>query len=1512
MAFNYKSAIVPTKLVLEGPLAVAAYVVLLHNDNPIDEAEVTDTYRFEVDRPTELGTHVYTLGIFQDLENNPEDCEVLEIHTLTIEAPPAKKISTGSFSRHLRDLGFTVKREKTTEAYWVNVADMTAELPWEMAGKASEWYYSLIEMMAVAMGYSDLSQKAIMGKSLLRKVMTLSDFKAKGPKVLSKQNFLPKRFEEVYEAGNLYRLNRTLPHSVRLLFAEDSKLNVLKFSEVTEELFSDKLGPDEQMVYAAGSSWHFLVNNEEDAKVLLDSGVVPNHIWTIDRVVMETYLDVPDYNIGQMHYMLPGSKLEGDKLIIPVGASALTVEIGHVADPYLMPNDDPNQKVWTLGRSIFLKNHYVPGFGIVSDNVAVWAMINYVLNSRTVEKIDGKIAFSSNLFQQPFYDYAFGDNRIKTVAKGALGSWVVKSNKQELSPVIANEDTPEKIAEGVAAYLFVGRAAIANAQVTKGYVDDGAMMKGFAIDGDTVINANDNSKPGKTTNRGTLTASWQARVLAKNSDLFHSPNKGQELSLDFGDENRDLMVDSGFRIVGSRGVAVPDMGVKCHVWMTNWVLANGSGVATSPRKSKFQLAVRKRELFSEIAIPCEGKQPEEVLAEYFEALKPFVSDAVWPGDPLAWFKGRPICKFGLHEDHLNEAYGVYGAVVEVVEPVIKNVQKDLNGTPITFDFSGSLSVLMTYVETVPKMRKIGNKYTLMGEDVEVYELLNGQMVGVPKYLHPDIIVDTENAKQDDHLISLLAMFGDSVAGGIDYNIVTGLTDQQQKQFHEWRLANTTLKWIWTPPLDNPQFRALCEEYGARTDFNFDMVNKTVGQLCTVVSGDLVLSVETSTVRENVGTQAIIAEQLAALACVYRPLALDLWNKNIDNHVAVMSMLQMGAKGDALDAHWILAGDNNPELPKISETNGVVNVKKTFKTFEKAFPDGLTITAPHWDRDYSINLYFDALAKFSQAADSVGNNVIKLLQLLTTPESERPDGWDNLTGRLLAAATHSLNTWSVSKGNCRGVTRTDKVLHGRKIKPISRAWVKSGQVALNPNDPLVLMAKRDQAKIEKQIEVLLTSQQKGEITYQEYQVAVRALTDARKGVMAGDYILLSRSPMISVFMGEVIEDDRAPIGVYTCSDWDWHRGNEGDGDGDPSAGLRVPGHMVAEVKANLETSVFGPSGYYTAWGTNNFRELPIMDFYRGHEKKSLGYFPGSQDPYEQLMHREHKAKGQERSVEEVVAIINQIGRHYTRFVGKTFAMGSALVFKLEYMTALYSRVEAGEISYDSVADALQVGYPGAVAKVWRRCYEGLALSGISDVALRFASEVGQIGRSGTLVLVQTKGQDKFSKILAGTGLTNTPWPSDEDSDVELIKFEDSDATKVSFWQAGIDLTPEEATAVHWAIQTTALYSHLERRDPELDWDVFVADLPEHMQDQVLLDEAAVYGTLRRAGAGMHKRPGSRNSMISRIQELDSEMLEGDLKIYESYEPGYSIMGSVLHMGYLAQETAADIRETQNEY
>lgn len=1401
--------------------------------------------------------------------------------------PEVKMTSTAVLAKLLREYGITVNRGEEM-ALSINMDSRTVEVPEKMEGTTANHYFLVMMGIMDGLDYNELSKRYVLQKGYKRKTMTRRQFGKWLPAVLTKQQFLPSVFVEQFDADNLYKVTGTLPSSIRKLL-DGIELPTASYSDINEDNFKTRLLDDDTELKGPFADRHWMAKNDEVVKLLTEAGADPKNIWTVDRLVKDTLLEVPDYTLLEMHQLLPGSKMEDGKLLVPCtnDEKMVTIEYG---DDRNHVKGEAVQKYWYMNGRQVVMYHYVPGYGYVSAAKAVWAMINYLMESRNESDIEGKLAYAPGMFVRGFHSYAFIDNKMKVVAKGAVGIWNIRSNNQELTPVLFKEEGSDMIAEAANYYIEELKIpAVANATVDTLYAGDAAIQRGYnlvQIDGEYYqVNTNDQSKPGKTFNRGQLAASLQALVLKQGTNSYYHKDPGGDIT--FGSEKMDVLEPSGMRMVGSTGEGIESMGMRVKVWLTNWTGENMSGVVTAKPDFKTQLAVRKQERYNEVGIFCNGVDPDEYIEKFFKTEELY--KAVWPGEPIAWLNDIPVARFGMAEQHVTEGYGIYGSIVEIGKPKATNIQTNLAGEAISFDLEGTISLLMTYNEEAAKFRAPGCKWTAYCEPIEAYD---EDYNPIAESDFPDQIAGTENIKQDDNLITIIKCMADTLEGGIDYdssNInddgTVGLTPEQQDMLKDFRVERTSNKWIWTPPLQKHTFWANVREYIARTDYQFRFDTLQIGQLCTVLEGDLVLQVEVSTVRENVGVQAMISEQLAALACIYRPLALELWDGNSEVRDALISMLEMAdEETESSPTVWEQGALNNPDIWFDQDLLKAKGPRGVFRELHKKYPDGLTIQAAHYGDISTVNLRFDALAKFSVGKDPVGNPVIQLLQHLSMPEEERYEGWDNFIGRVVSKASRAMVRWAGSKGNAKAVSRTGKVLHGRKVKPISRAWIQPGEVGLHPNDPLIEIGKREQAKMDKKIDTLLNHMYEGKITEEEYTAKKDELLAKRQGLVDGDHILISRSPMISVVLLKVVVTDKAPIGTYLVSEWDWHRGNEGDGDGDPSAALRVPGHMVKDVREALKTSVFGPVGYYVSYDTADFKDLPIMDFYRGGDKKRI----------------DREWKGATLTpVAEAVQTFADVGNHYTRFVGKSFAMCSALTFKVEYMYAVAELLGTGYFSDDDAASQLLApGYDSACAKVWRRVYEGLALSGISDTALEFARHVGQIGRRDQIILKQMKGDTFFDELRQMLGFSFDSWIDEDDNETELARLGEGLAVEAAFKMAGIDLTVEEAEAIRWSIHVTYLYGQIEKKNPDFEWDVFIDSLPEHLQDETVIEDACVYGSLRRIGAGMDKRKGALTSMITRAAELD---------LLGEFLPGHSIMGSVLDAGGAVQTHAAIIRE-----
>lgn len=1450
-----------------------------------------------------------------------------------VSASGLKSIKTKAVAKVLESIGFTVYRGAEKLEIHADKGEVHMPDVYE-AKNVKNLYFTLAEAIMSAQNYGELTHRIVCGSSQYDKSqMFRSRFEKFMPRIIAGIPLVAKQFEAALSTGMLRMVQGT--NAPGQISGAIKHMNIpgIPFDSISEGMFGIVTLPGGERVDAPMENFHWLVSTDAVRKHLLTMGANPNKIWNADRIIREATLDVQVKSLIDLKSLLLGSTLEDDTLLIPVLNGSRNVIVRYANDPDPMPNDIPAGKVWSIqyGKQEFIlaDNQFVDGYGPVPVTSAIWAMVQYITEVQSEDQITGRIALSApSLFRQAFYTYAHGDNKIKTAVKDAVGVWQIVCSLSDYNLVLKEDTSPEVIASAGAAFLSLGIPAIADAQVKRLYVKNGAIMRGFNLRWNEqdksfyVVNCNDQSKPGKFTNRGGLMTNWQAYVYKNGTNSYYH-QEGKDLKMTYGAET--ILETSGFRLVGNRGQGVANDGVRCRIMITNWVGENGSGVVSAHPTFALQIGVRKKVSFNEIAVYCAGMDPVEHYNKYFKAEE--LKKTVVPGQSIAWFNGVPIAKFQpqdstsgtFTEDAPTEvdgddigldAYGVTGNIIAIEPGEPTNIQADSQGRPISYDVSGSITILTTYLETAAKLREAGVKWTCLQEELDIYDIM-GNLIQ-----QPDMVVGTENAKQDDNMLTLLKMWADSIPGGVDYNTQTDLTPEQQESFAKWRYENTSQMWIWTPPMQKPQFMGMLTEYCGRTDFDFDMANRRVGQLCWVTQGDMVLSVEVSTVRENMGKQASIAEQLAALACVYRPFAMDLYAGNAETRKAVLSSMAM-ACNDGAPIAWVKGASDNPVIPfdqRLLEEKGP---RAVFKKLHAAFPEGLVIVDDRTDNTGNLRqltLRFDALAKFSVGADRTGNSVIMLLQHIALADQQADlDQWDNLLSRKIGMARGGIAKWATSNGNLKAMTRTDKILHGRKVKTTARATIKPGEVGLNPNDPLVNMYDKWLAEFNRRADNIMEQYHAGFLTIEQVQIAGDKLINKfkRKGLTAGDHILISRSPMISVVLLKVVITDKAPIGTYLMSDWDWHRGNEGDGDGDPSAGLLVPAEDVDAIRKSLRTSVFGINGYYVAWGTNIFNELPIMDFYRGQDKKATAYMDLDMVEYVNgnrvvtykgtgtMALKPHTGCAPTK-IDDAVSIFERIGMHYTRFVGKSFAMASALTFKVEYLSSVqfllnnwdYYAEENGwtEDNYNFFYNELLDGadYGSACAKVWRRMYEGLALSGISVKAEKFADEIRQIGNSGGMMLSQKYGQvdsdtglSLFDTIKKTTGMVFETFPSKEDPTIELAWLPGQDAVVVAFGMADIALIPNEAKAIYWSILVTTLYSRIERMDTETDFDAFIGDLPDHLADVV--DDALTYGTLRRAGAGMSKRPDTMTAMPSLVHP----------DAYGMYLPTISIMGSIFN-------------------
>lgn len=1366
---------------------------------------------------------------FDNTDNNQDD-------TSYYSSVPLKNILEG--------FNFKVSRLAQTTSLSIMIDDKMAELPEGFSVELDKVYVDVIVDLMKAKGYSQLSiQSALNFHPTLEdheRVIWEPHFKELFSQIMRGVEFLPVTLEKAFEEGRLRSIwmgeeNPGIPYALQATFS-GMDIKSIPIYEVTKEKVEMLVDPIEgKPVPNELTGCEFLATHSSHVRKLKQLGL---KVWTVDEIVRNKFISGANPTIKDLQACIRNSKINDDNsLTVRVAGTEIKVEC--VDDPDPIKAENSNQKVWflksgnmekRLSKWHFVEDPEAPQTAairgtMVDPSKIILTWLYFLRMSSNEQDVTGKLALSNtNAWIREIFDYGVNDNSYRLMSYNTVNVCKIRAARNRLAPVVENG---KNLGDAARALYLLGEPAITDAQVKTLYAGDGARMRFFDIKvagtdpwGKPIIvvrNANDSSKPNKLVNRGGLCSQQQADVSKFGTWTLYNQVNASEDPIAGGPS---LLVDSGMRISG-----VNRQGIKLKTMISNWRFANGSGVATAHPKLELLLRINKQERFHQAAIYPQGKTVEEYFQENFRSLD--INHKVEPGDTILWFKGIPTASFGKSDK------GMIGYINGAPKARASNLEYEGKGrkTVKSFDLSGTIGLSVMYFEKAAKLRAPGVKATLYCEEITIKDN-DGNLIS-----QPDVILSNEEIKQDLNKIACLQMFADTVDGGLDYDISNGLTDDQKTRFDDW--YNSTIKHAWfsTKSMNPEIYDGLKSRLKDEEGILWDDDNRIITQWVTYLEGDMVLSVEVSTVRENMGVQALIGEQLAALSTISHDLALDLWNANGDAREAVEGMLDMVSEKPT-KAIWEFGAMTNPKIVydhRVLEEKGT---KTVFWGLHKQFPEGLTIKVAKGGGKgiNQVCLKFDALAKFTTAADRIGSMTLRILDLIT--EVQPMKGFETILSRYIGMLKGAFGAWISAPGILKGLTRTDKILFARKVKTHARDCIKFDEIGVNPKDPLVKSGK---------------------------------LTD-------GDFLVVSRSPMISVVGLTVKITESAPIGTFLVNAYVWHMGNEGDGDGDGIAALKVTDKkLIDKINKALQTSVFGPKGYDVAWSGQH----PYFDF---HDAKNI---------------LENERTGEtEYDYNEVVNILQQIKDHYTIFVGKTFAMASALTFRVEYentMRLIAKNMPNENPEVVEFVNNLKPGVDTVCAKVWRRFYEGLALSGISDVALFVAKEIGRLGTANMVTILDSdtlpkgKNQVPIFEILQGMGYKVSELKrKSEDNSYEYINFTGVAGMEVICKLANIPMDKEELDALYWAVVVTSIYSRIEKANftdsPNFDmaWEAFVKELPKHMQNGRILDDAKLFGGLRRAGAGQEDSRHEDGTALPSLVTMEM--------IFTLY-PEYSITGAI---------------------
>ncbi len=1065
--------------------------------------------------------------------------------------------------------------------------------------------------------------------------------------------------------------------------------------------------------------------------------------WSVEKIVLEAVRESAP-TIHSVAALLSGGEVVGDEAI---GKYAYG-EARFNAKKRLINNDKTLLSRVACLRSVINTNEVMTLQALALQGVRRGSTAKAILTA------------APSIFEEVHTGYVvfMPDQRHTYVERNKVGFLKLNCRKYRNNmPVVRISDnrTTDEVAWAGDFFSELGFPVLFSSQLEWVSVGDGATAGLIEIDDEgNILLGTDAGKKTKRLNRQKLGYTYTVNVV---------DCAGQS-----------LIVASGLRVRLRDGSYTRAYGVPIKVWMTNYTLTPGSGVGYVRRGCAWMVSMEKT-----YSVQINAINLGEIMAELDEetgkpvsrdkAMISAVKNGEWINRELLEF-GDPIFKYN---GHTFKVFTGKGMTAKVIGEPTYSISARAESVEI------KLKLQVMYACSAHKFKSDGIKSTGLEVDYLAFDM-DGNTLELP-----ELLLTGEEIKGMG--LALLRMWADSDPLGVDFDLRTGLTEDQKHRFEEWRKKHTK-KVAIEVEVDDEHYQMLkemCERAKADSKYRKAMkmdpdayeflADNKIRQTSTVVEGTVAMAIEASTVRENMTSQPMIGEQIMILETICPDVVQHLWGKSRPQHLAVYKMLDMALSKVTDDM------STQEAVPVLTHP---LNLKgrDLLDYYKKLHPNGLALFV---DGDTYVVIHFDALLALgaiqpSGAASGVALSVITLLDHLHHTNAG-VSAENSMTGRLVDMARTAAENWADANGVLARVAKTSNALDGRKVKLTIGREIGYGEVGLNPNDPVV-----------------------------------KSLLNKKGFVVEGDLAIVSRSPMGSVFAGRVKLTDKCPIGTILVKASLWAYGNEGDGDGDPASELFLGANgqfkdQIEKILETIESSPFGPQGYFMAHG-EDWLSTTYAEFYGGNADPS-------KDPATAL-HQVYKVK---RS--DFIKTAVQTGRHYEVFLGKTFAMTSYLTYLLG------KKNECGDVIDDAHIRACVIA--------WRALYEGLGLAGCTDKAVEFHQALGTLGNTDRIKIGAADAAalaSSYDVVTVGEG---------EDLSYYLVGIE---AMKYSAQIAlEMELTLDEAFYLRAANLTTHLYSLLENNlDGENDPLDVVAKKP-HLAEY--LELALAYGTLRRGSKGL---------------------------------------------------------------
>ena len=666
-------------------------------------------------------------------------------------------------------------------------------------------------------------------------------------------------------------------------------------------------------------------------------------------------------------------------------------------------------------------------------------------------------------------------------------------------------------------------------------------------------------------------------------------------------------------------------GKMINTLFTNSILANGSGTALVKEDFTISYAVDKNlsEPLNLLMTAAGQVNLTEARIAYSNAiseeLKKLVGQTIQPRQAVLVVGGRTIIRNSNYAAPVIVMGG--GVTVDPINDHILNI---------------SVKVKMIAEDAMVKMRRPFTKFTTTPSS-------NFSITGNQDF---DIILNLECTKGQSSLVEMYCNDSEvphfvHMNKGLLENSETGEMinlASPDNQVKRWVDENATIEQL-TVEMAKSHYDSIKSNF---FDADGNLVNGivsivetsettvTVTEEIQVVAGRLVYDVEISTAREAVGTQELTLEQVANFSVQCPEIGAALINEATEkadrliNFAIAFRAFTENSDSDVINMIDDVArnGFFTKAFGSVAEFRSlcVSNHRTIFQKLAKAYPDGLKLI----DEDSQRSVVsFEAIAEFGHfsfngSAAGEAGQILACISAFAVPSVNV-----ELNRKLVISIMNNYSKWinnlAESPSALKKAARAGRMVGGKvrtTFDPIVHSTDGVPVVVLNKKCPIVKML----------------------------------------NLIDGDFVGVARTPMVSITVARVKLTDRFNIAHVMIDPYVFHRGTEGDSDGDGVALLDIKGiknfEMTAEKAIAINNHVAGPAGYEAVW-----KEAPYMEFMSHSDKLGKKAIIGNSTPFASTTLGKLGAVDSEMLGDFAI----KVGSHYRVQVGVGYGMCSAMTF-----------------------------------------------------------------------------------------------------------------------------------------------------------------------------------------------------------------------------------------------------------